>query len=302
MATPAETGERLLSIGDLAEGSGISTDTLRVWERRYGRPVPVRLPSGHRRYRVTDLSWLRRVAEALSRGHRPSAVLHLPEDALDALLAPAPEPPREEAFLARSLALARAYRVGDLRRALFAEARRLGPRDFLHRRAGPLVAVCGREWADGSLTIRHEHLLTSALEDVLRALRLEVPARTHGPLVLLATLPGEMHGLGLLMAALAAALSGARPRLIGTSLPLPEIAAAAHESGAALVAVSVSLATGGVETDRMLKTLRALLPQGVRLVAGGAGARRRRGGPRGVEFLPDLPAFEDLLAGAAGPG
>jgi methanogenic corrinoid protein MtbC1 len=199
----------------------------------------------------------------------------------------------------RAIDLARQYRVGDLRRTLLAEARRLGPREFLHRRAGPLVAACGREWADGNLTIRHEHLLTAALEDVLRSLRTQMPARGTGPLVLLVTLPGETHGLGLLMAALAAALCGARPRLLGTSLPLPEIAAAARESGAGIVAVSVSLATGGVDTDRLLRDLRAALPESVRLVAGGAGARRRRGGPRGVEFLHDLEAFEALLAGAA---
>ena len=47
-STPNGTGD-LLSIGELSRATGLSIDTLRVWERRYGRPVPVRLPSGHRR-------------------------------------------------------------------------------------------------------------------------------------------------------------------------------------------------------------------------------------------------------------
>lgn len=39
-----------LSIGDLAERTGVSAATLRVWEARHGFPVPHRLESGHRRY------------------------------------------------------------------------------------------------------------------------------------------------------------------------------------------------------------------------------------------------------------
>ena len=42
--------------------TGIGRDTLRVWERRYGRPEPIRLPSGHRRYTAEQIRWLRRVA------------------------------------------------------------------------------------------------------------------------------------------------------------------------------------------------------------------------------------------------
>ena len=86
----------LLSIGDVANATGISTDTIRVWERRYGKPVPIRLPSGHRRYTVDQMHWLRRVAEALAQGARPSKVVKADEAELDAFLQErepeAPEP------------------------------------------------------------------------------------------------------------------------------------------------------------------------------------------------------------------
>ena len=42
--------EAVLSIGDLAERTGVSAATLRVWESRHGFPVPHRRESGHRRY------------------------------------------------------------------------------------------------------------------------------------------------------------------------------------------------------------------------------------------------------------
>ncbi len=51
----AQTDEiATLSIGDLAERTGLSPATLRMWETRHGFPVPHRLESGHRRYRPED--------------------------------------------------------------------------------------------------------------------------------------------------------------------------------------------------------------------------------------------------------
>lgn len=47
---PASDRAAALTIGDLAEATGVSTGTLRMWERRHGFPSAERLPSGHRRY------------------------------------------------------------------------------------------------------------------------------------------------------------------------------------------------------------------------------------------------------------
>ena len=79
---PAE----LYSIGAAAKASGISTDSIRIWERRYGRPKPVRLDSGHRRYTAEQIRWLRRVGEALAVGMRAGAVVPLSSEELDDLL------------------------------------------------------------------------------------------------------------------------------------------------------------------------------------------------------------------------
>ena len=38
---------------------GISTSTLRTWERRYGFPRPVRSPGGHRHYALAEIEALR---------------------------------------------------------------------------------------------------------------------------------------------------------------------------------------------------------------------------------------------------
>ena len=57
-----------LAISDVAEQTGIAAGTIRMWEQRYGFPVPARTPSGYRRYSVEDVEAIRRVAALRRRG------------------------------------------------------------------------------------------------------------------------------------------------------------------------------------------------------------------------------------------
>jgi DICT domain-containing protein/predicted DNA-binding transcriptional regulator AlpA len=50
-----------LTIREVASQTGVSAATLRMWESRYGFPVPERLPSGHRRFSEEDVEQVRRV-------------------------------------------------------------------------------------------------------------------------------------------------------------------------------------------------------------------------------------------------
>lgn len=293
-SAPAEPGgpggEALRSIGELAEETGLSPDTIRVWERRYGRPVPIRLPSGHRRYTQATVSWLRRVAEALSLGHRPAKVVRMPDDELDALLVL--RDPVDDQTTSAIIGLVATGDREALYRALTAERAARAPLAFIEEVAVPLARAVGREWVDGRLDVRHEHLFSEALEAELRRVRESLP-EGDGPVILLTTLAGERHSIAIHMAAVAAKLAGARPAVIGCDTPDEQIAQAAREHGAAYVALSVSLATGGVETDRRLARLRVLLDDGVALIVGGAGARGVRRGPRGIEYLS---SFGELAA------
>ncbi len=57
-----------LSIGDVAQQTGLAEATLRMWESRHAFPRPERLASGHRRYCDRDVELLRQVLEERSRG------------------------------------------------------------------------------------------------------------------------------------------------------------------------------------------------------------------------------------------
>lgn len=59
-----------LSIGDLAQRTGLSPATLRMWEQRHGFPLPHRLESGHRRYNEDDVEAIHAVVRHKDAGTR----------------------------------------------------------------------------------------------------------------------------------------------------------------------------------------------------------------------------------------
>src|SRR5262245_22837762 len=63
------------SIAAVSKLTGVSCHALRVWERRYGYPVPRRSDSGHRRYLPEQVRLLRRVAELLKEGRSIGEVM-----------------------------------------------------------------------------------------------------------------------------------------------------------------------------------------------------------------------------------
>lgn len=274
-----------LSIGSLARATGVPVETLRTWEQRYGYPVAERKPSGHRVYALSNVSKLRRIADAIARGHRASAVVGATDADLDRLLSVTAEPPPpgpmpvnpSESSLDALLAAVRAFDADRLTSALWADWGRLGPVGFLQQTVAPLIDRVGREWEEGRMEIRHEHFLSERLGDVMRAIRLPLDLASAGPTVVCATLPGEAHAIGLQMVALLLSSAGLRVLYLGTEIPPPELGRLVRELGARAVAISVSEASDGAATRRHLAKLRESLPRQAQLLVGGKGAPAGRG-------------------------
>ena len=64
-----------LAIRDVAERTGLAAGTIRMWEQRYGAPVPSRAPSGYRVYSQEDVELLRRAVAFRERGLSVAAAL-----------------------------------------------------------------------------------------------------------------------------------------------------------------------------------------------------------------------------------
>jgi methanogenic corrinoid protein MtbC1 len=285
-----------LSIGALSRATGVPVETLRTWESRYGFPVPERRPSGHRVYPISIVPRLQRIAEALARGHRAGQVVPASDADLEQLLdsspAPAIAPPADSPAsdeVPELLRLVESFQSDRLTHALLSASARLGPLAFLDTVVAPLLRAVGEGWETGRLHVRHEHFVSERLGDVLRSLRLPLEQRASGPLVVFSTLPGEMHGLGLQMAALVAAYAGCRILYLGTETPVPDVVSLTRDLGARALALSVSLSSPRPRTASLVRRLRAMLPRRTALVLGGAGAPAR---VAGAEVFADLPALD----------
>ena len=285
-----------LSIGAVSRATGLSPDLLRVWQKRYGFPVPVRKPSGHRLFSAVDVRRLRRIAEAVARGHRPAQVVGLSEAKLEGLLAEdqALLPPARRTPVEGLLEHVKNHRRGELVAALLADAATLGPVEFVAMRLGPLADAVGDAWECGETGVHNEHLFSECAEDVLRAVRLPLERDARGPTVIFATLAGESHGLGLQMAALVTAAAGARPHVLGTDTPVDEILEAWVTRNAEAIAISISLSTGGATARNQLARLRDAIPTTVPILVGGRGARRLHP-PSAVAVVEDLRRLHDWM-------
>ena len=104
----------------------------------------------------------------------------------------------------------------------------LGEAKIYDRVIGPAQQMVGDLWAEGHISIAQEHLATSITMRVLvlqrEAFRLARERSSHR--VLLAAAQGELHVVGLEMAASLLRNAGYEVRLFGADLPVAEIAAA----------------------------------------------------------------------------
>jgi MerR family transcriptional regulator, light-induced transcriptional regulator len=256
--------------------TGISPDKLRIWERRYGFPAPIRTSTGLRVYTDDDVQRLALVARAMEAGYRAGDAIAESPEKLKRFVSEAAEPREPEPAavidVQEFLRLLRADEIEPLRDRLRQAVASLGPKRFVTDVAAPLVQATGDAWHEGEISVRHEHLLSATLSTQLRLL-LSAYEQPRGPVVLLTTLPDERHGLGIEMAALYLALNGFTIRLLGVDTPIAEVVEAALGLSADVVGISVSTAADPRATGTALRSLLGKLPARVELWLGGrAGA------------------------------
>jgi MerR family transcriptional regulator, light-induced transcriptional regulator len=112
--------------------------------------------------------------------------------------------------------------------------------------------------------------------------------------VLLTTVPGEEHDLGLLMVECLFRLNGAFCIALGAQTPLNDIAMAAAAHRAEVLALPFSSAFPQRRILAVLRQCRTLLPEPVEIWAGGSGVSRIQP-VRGIVVLPSLEQALEIL-------
>jgi MerR family transcriptional regulator, light-induced transcriptional regulator len=319
----------------VARRTGLSADLLRVWEKRYGVVVPARSESGRRLYSDADIERLRLLHRATLAGRSIGQVAGLPARALaelvrgdaeaeaqrvrdngratlPAALAPAPggatHPLLDECFGAIEHLDAPALGA-VLRRAALA----LPAEGFLDALVVPLLERVGRAWREGALRAVHAQLAFVALRRVLDGMADAGASPLSAPHVIVAAPAAQLREttvrelgaqeFGALLSAATAAVEGWRVTYLGAGIPPEDIAETARHIGAQAVALSVASpaadpdSAGDPAVAREVGRLRALLPEGVELVVGGAVAPAYRATPDwdGAVLVSDLTGLRMQL-------
>ncbi|MEJ6005928.1 MerR family transcriptional regulator [Paucibacter sp. AS339] len=315
-APPPSEPEPMLGLAGIAaveRDTGLSKDTLRIWERRYGFPAPLRDEVGDRVYPVEQVQRLRLLKRLIDAGHRAGRVVPATLDTLqqlsqDGARKPLAGPERrgeipQDETIEACLQMLRLHQVEELRRLLTQALLRQGLGGFVQQLVAPLTTRVGDAWMRGELEVFEEHIYTELIQQLLRQAvqglaqqSLRVPAER--PRVLLSTLPGEPHGLGLLMAESMLVVEGCQCLSLGVQTPLEALPRASLAHASDIVALSFSGLMSSAAVKRGLSELRAALPPAVQLWAGGSALLLRRRDPQvpGIRCMTDLGELPAAVA------
>lgn len=286
--SPVHTAAAKHPIKVVARRTGLSADLIRAWERRYGAVYPQRSDTRRRLYTDADVEKLRLLRRATEAGRRIGDVAQLPLAALTDLVgadesaeaqAPQPTPPREpkssaQEHLQACLSAVQRMDTAGLESSLVNAAVSLGTPVMLDEVIHPLLETIGEQCRQGAIRISNEHFASAVIRSYLGPLVTSANMTGIGPGMIITTPAGQWHELGALMAAVTAASAGWHTVYLGPNMPAEEIAFAAAENEAAVVAVSVACFTDERTLPAELRKLRRYLSQHVQLWVGGSTARR----------------------------
>lgn len=286
----------MLSIGVVARQTGIETATLRKWETRYGFLQPLRHASGQRYYREADVDLLHAIARRLASGERIGQIsreLRARPAALAEVPSPATPGGAGDPLLGEALSSLLRCDLPQLQK-IFDRARQdRSLRSFVEDFAAPLTQRVGEAWARGDLPVHGEHLFSYLLESVLVREANGFAAAAQPPQILLATLAGERHTLGISMVSAVLAEAGFACLPLSVDLPVAEIAAAASSHRVDVVGISASSHYPPRLLRAQIAQLRAALPDDIALWLGGAGFDKLSAIPAGSTAIVSLQQLLD---------
>jgi DNA-binding transcriptional MerR regulator/methylmalonyl-CoA mutase cobalamin-binding subunit len=275
-------------ISTVSKRSGVKSDLVRAWERRYKAVTPTRTEGGHRVYSDLDIARLKLLNQATSCGHTISQIANLSLDELKVLLRKENEQSDQifikpvpingdrlhlaEDYVQKCYAAVLAFDAHALESHFENAIVELGTEFFIDRLLNPLLTMIGDRWRTGELRPVHEHMASSIVRSLTYILRNNNPCAPDAPRMIVTTPINQLHELGALLAGIIAELKGWKVTYLGTNLPAEEIAAAVRYTSATAVTISISYKTDDTMIAKELRRLRKLIGNDVALVVGGRAA------------------------------
>ncbi|MDX2088845.1 MAG: MerR family transcriptional regulator [Kofleriaceae bacterium] len=297
----ASEGERpRYTVKATAERAGVSTHQLRLWERRFGLLSPRRSRGGYRLYSDDDVAILAYVRAQSEAG---AVIGELATRGRNALLAEARRQPPNVSLPSTELpaasvgdheALLALLEAGDaigFERALAQST--LPLLESLLSFELPLLAEIGRRAMAGTTSVAAEHLASSVVRRRLLHYCHNLGLPRGSRPVLLCTVPGDYHDIGLLTVLAHLLTAGVPVSYLGSNLPLEELEGVIERWKPRAVACGVT-APGVPATRALAERLGEIQTRtGCPIFVGGFEAQRRAAvfTEAGVELVDDAAAL-----------
>ncbi|MDO8843428.1 MAG: MerR family transcriptional regulator [Methylicorpusculum sp.] len=282
--------------------TGINTETLRAWERRYGTVIPVRDDKGRRLYTQQDIERLTLLSNATQQGFTISKIAEMSNAELQELVSSHQETRsnHNDLFFTQIIDALLNYRMDQceelLRRALVAMEPLAYARDVLL----PTLQNAGNLWHEGKLSIAQEHMLSACVKRIVLSLVNSMhPFTGPNPGIMFATLSGEDHEFGILLTCMLAVSQRCPCFYIGPDIPGEELLKASIQLKPAVIVLSCVTFPPLNETVVELNQLAKSTADETQLWIGGAGAQflcDRNELDKKFIYTPSLDAFNDRLA------
>jgi methanogenic corrinoid protein MtbC1 len=284
MADPSRRGSYddtpIYTIKTVVQQTGITSATLRAWERRYGVLSPGRSDGGYRLYSERDIATLRWLKGQVDAGVSISSAVTLLElqqagegPGQEPLSAPSPEAPhgpRHAGMLIHELLAALlAFHEAEAE-TILAEAFALySVEDVAEEIITPVLVEVGERWHRGEASIVQEHFATAFLRHRLAALFRVYSQPAAGSLAITGAAPGEWHDIGILLVALALRRHGWRVIHLGQNVPALHLAEEIQRLHPNLVCLSATTTESIPGLIAAAEAIDRLAPPKPRLALGG---------------------------------
>ena len=270
-------------ISTVSKRSGVKSDLVRAWERRYQAVTPTRTAGGHRVYTDQDIARLKLLNQATGNGHSISQIAQFSLDDLKNLLKNEADLTGNACFACDRVHLAEDYMEKCYAAVIAFDAKmleshfenaivELGSEAFIEHLLTPLLTRIGERWKTGELRPVHEHMTSSVIRSLAYILRNNNPCSADAPRMIVSTPMGQLHELGAMLAAIMAELCGWQVTYLGADLPAEEIAAGVEFIDAQALTLSLSFATDDHVVPKELRRLKKLVGNEVALIVGGRAA------------------------------
>jgi DNA-binding transcriptional MerR regulator/methylmalonyl-CoA mutase cobalamin-binding subunit len=225
----------------VAELTGVSTATLRAWERRYGVPTPSRTASAYRLYGDDDVALVAQMRDLVESGVAPAEAARALRDHAAGAVESIGEADAYQATSDRILDAVQRFDVEGLRREV-TRSLALGPAIAIFERAlAPALKRVGELWLEGKITVAQEHVLSNILLGRVNQLVELLQPVDASRRVALGCFETEDHVLGLHGVALHFAAWGYRSVFLGARTPPAEVARVVATLKVDAVALSVTI-------------------------------------------------------------